>query len=46
MARALFADVVIENSTAVSVLPQPDLTPFFVAESDSLKDTDAVPGSS
>lgn len=29
LARAVFADVLIENRTAVAVLPRPELAPFF-----------------
>lgn len=31
IARAVFADVVIDNRTAVAVLPRPELRPFFEA---------------
>jgi hypothetical protein len=29
IARELFADVIIENGTAVAVKPRPELSPFF-----------------
>lgn len=32
IARAVFADVLIDNRTAVAILPRPELRPFFDAE--------------
>ena len=40
LARALFSDVLIENRTAVAVLPKPELRPFFVAMAEKSSEAD------